>query len=38
MSTLEKIAKKLTFPSTWPEFRDWVADQCQDMFDRGADV
>lgn len=36
MGTLEKIAKKLASTSTWPEFRDWLADQCQDMFDRGA--
>ena len=36
MGALEKIAKKLASNSTWPEFRDWVADQCQDMFDRGA--
>ena len=35
MGTLEKIAKKLATTSTWPDFRDWVADTCRDMFDRG---
>lgn len=36
MGTLEKIAKKLATTSAWPEFRDWMAEYCRDMFDRGA--
>ncbi len=36
MATLEKIAKKLATTSTWPEFRDWIADTCRDFFDRGS--
>ncbi len=36
MGTLEKIAKKLATTSAWPEFRDWLADCCRDIFDRGA--
>ena len=35
MATLEKIAKKLATAVDWPEFRDWVADNCLDIFDRG---